>query len=142
MVKLLVTTMERQGARGDDYAWAVDGELAYIPIDVCTNPECGCCRGFTGMASGRATTTALVVDRPDITGSDLAGALADSLERQGWLSGDDTAADRELLSLLLGRVRAAADHFPAGAVLERDGFLVRRRAQVDPFVAPSELAGD
>jgi len=92
--------------------------------------------------SARATTTALVVDRPDLTAGDLVQALGDSLEREGWLSGDDTPVDRELLQRLLGRMRAAADHFPAGAVLERDGYLVRRRAQLDPFVAPSELAGD
>lgn len=138
MVKLLVATLEGQGGRGDDYAGAVDGELVYIPVDACECAACGCTRGFAGMASGEATTTAMVVNRPDLATADLAAALTDSLERQGWLSGGDSAVERELLRWL----RAAADHFPAGAVLERDRHLVRRRAQVDPFVAPSELAGE
>ncbi|MFV0257095.1 MAG: hypothetical protein ACK5PP_01420 [Acidimicrobiales bacterium] len=142
MVKLLVATTEAQGNRSDDYAWAVDGELVYIPDGTCDCEVCGCTSGFAGMASARSSTTALVVDRPDLRPEDLSGALADSLERQGWTPGVDPEVDAELLAHLLARLRAAADHFPPGAVLERRGDIVRRRAQVEPIPLPTPLAGD
>lgn len=141
MVKLLVATTEAQGARSDDYAWAVDGELVYIPDGTCDRDVCGCARGFAGMASARSSTTALVVERPDLRPEDLSGALADSLERQGWTPGLDPEVDTDLVAHLLSRLRAAAAHFPPGAVLERQGDIVRRRAQVEPMPLPAPLAG-
>lgn len=136
MVKLLVATTEAQGHRDNDYAWAVDGELVYIP-DGCDCPNCDCSRGFAGMASARATTTALVVDRPDLAHGDLVGALTDSLTRQSWLTGDPDL-DGELLAYFLERIQTATSHFPAGAVLERTGEFIRRRAQVPPLALPSD----
>jgi hypothetical protein len=142
MVKVLVATIERQGDRVGDYAWAVDGELVYIPSLACDNSECGCSRGFAGMASSRATTTALVVDRHDISANDLSNALSDSLERQGWLSGHWTEDDEDVFRDLFQRVLMAAAHFPAGSIIEREGDWIRRRFQSEPLQAPFGALGE
>lgn len=136
MVKVLVATTERQGDRHDDYAWAVDGELVYVPTDNCDCPGCGCGRGFAGMASSRASTTALVVERNDLAVQDLSNALSDSLERQGRLSGGWSADDEELFRLLFQRLLVSGSHFPVGSVIEREGHLLRRRAQTEPLHVP------
>ncbi len=136
MVKVLVATTEGQGERDDDYAWAVDGELVYIPGVECFNSRCGCSRGFAGMASAKATTTALVVDRADISANDLSNALADSLERQGWLTGHWSEDDEDLFRDLFQRILLAATHFPPGSIIERDGDYVRLRARAEPLHSP------
>jgi len=143
MVKVLVATTEAQGNRGDDYAWAIDGELAYVPVLSCDGDTCGCRRGFVGMASGQAITTALVVDRPDISRTQLATALADSLERQReqrnqrlGIDVNDKAAAKEDFREIFQALLATTDHFAAGSVLERDGQMLRRRAKTEPFPAP------
>ena len=142
MVNVLVATTEGQGDNPGDYAWAVDGELVYIPSLVCDNPGCGCGRGFAGMASNRATTTALVVERNDLSTNDLSNALSDSLERQGWLSGRWSEADEDLFRDLFQRLLMAASHFPAGSILERDGDYIRRRMQTEPMQAPFGTEGE
>jgi len=136
MVNVLVATKERQGDRHDDYSWAIEGELVYVPADACDCPGCGCRRGFAGMASSRATTTALVVERHDLALPDLSNALSDCLERQGWLSGEWTTDDEELFRLLFQRLLVSASHFPIGSIIERDGHLLRRRAQTEPLEVP------
>ena len=169
MVKVLVATTEAQGYRTDDYACAVDGELVYVPVNGChgdsgadvrhwcagheleddTAPsadagaagECQCSRGFTGMASSRATTTALVVERLDLTVQDLWTALSDSLERQGRLSENWTASDGEVFRALFQRMLATASHFPIGSIIERRGDRIRRRAMAEPLTIPSDLIG-
>lgn len=142
MVKVLVATTEAQGDRGDDYAWAVDGELVYVPFDQCDCPGCGCSRGFAGMASARASTTCLVVDRPDLEPMDLFHLLSDSLERQGWVGDMRTDEDDDGLRLVFQRLLAAGAHFPAGSILERDGQILRRRAQAEPLHVPADAAED
>lgn len=92
------------------------------------------------MASSRATTTALVVQRHDLDLHALGRALADSLERQGWIGSVDAAerlgADDALFRSLFQRLLASASHFPAGSVIERDGHVLRRRAQTPPLEVP------
>lgn len=136
MVRILVATTEGQGTRPGDYAWAVEGELVYVPALVCDDPGCGCARGFAGMASGRSTTTALVVERADLSPNDVSNALSDSLERQGWLSGRWSESDEDLFRELYQRMLMAASHFAPGTVLERDGDYIRRRLQTEPMPAP------
>jgi hypothetical protein len=80
---VMVATNETQGALPGDYAFTVEGELVTPVATQCDNPTCGCERGFPGLASSRATTTAMVVDRPWISPGDLVDAVADYLDR-GW----------------------------------------------------------
>ena len=93
---VLVATNESQGAAPDDYACTVEGELVTPIATECSNgDDCGCNRGFPGLASGLATTTAMVVDRPGVTEQDLRDAVYDWLDRGGWIDLlEDTATDR------------------------------------------------
>ncbi|MEZ5165485.1 MAG: hypothetical protein R2695_02975 [Acidimicrobiales bacterium] len=92
-MKVLVATNEGQGTVDGDYSATVDGELVYVQALTCADPACGCDRGFAGMSSSRATTTAKVVERPEMTVDAYRQALADSLTRGGWIRPDDRSAD-------------------------------------------------
>jgi hypothetical protein len=83
---VLIATNELQGTAPGDYAWTVEGELVTPVATECAEGErCGCNRGFPGLASGMATTTAMVVERPGVTEADLRDAVRDWLERGGWI---------------------------------------------------------
>jgi hypothetical protein len=85
-MKVMVATKEMQGVVQGDYCWCVEGELVTgVVVACCDGDRCGCSRGWTGLASSRATTTALVVDRPGVTEADLREAVRDHLERAGWI---------------------------------------------------------
>ncbi|MEM9132831.1 MAG: hypothetical protein AAF962_06260 [Actinomycetota bacterium] len=170
MVKVLVATEEAQGLRHSDTAAAVEGELVYLPFGSCqgaivvpgdggsttgaapvpmpvvcptaaVGESCGCHRAFVGMASSRCTTTALVMERGDLTPDDLWTALTDALERQD--GPDPMASAREFheFRLLFRRTLATAEHFPAGTIIERDGTRVSRRAVTEPVAIPIDLVG-
>lgn len=93
---VLVATNELQGMAEGDYAWTVEGELVTPLATECANGDaCGCRRGFAGLASARATTTAMIVERPGVTEQDLRDAVHDWLDRGGWIDLlEDTAVER------------------------------------------------
>ncbi len=126
---VLEATSERQGDRDDDYNWCTDGELAYCQGTECSNPDCGCDRGWAGFDSHRATTTVRVVDRPDFTVADLAGELATSMSDGGWIQVADPADP--LVAAVVGEIIECANHFGEGAVLERRGGLITVRHDCD-----------
>jgi hypothetical protein len=65
---VLVATRETQGNDDGDYCWTVEGELVTpVTFECCVPESCGCGRGFPGLVSATATTTAMVVDREGIT---------------------------------------------------------------------------
>lgn len=120
-MKVLVATKEEQGAHEGDYCWTMEGELVAVGSLACVESDrCGCSRGFPGLASSRATTTAKVVDRPHITVDDLRGAVRDWLERDGWfdLLDDDAEAD-DLIDSCLADIDRAATTFPLDTVVGR-----------------------
>jgi hypothetical protein len=114
-MKVLVATARTQGERGNDFTWAVDGELVHLGF-VCArdqlNPDggCGCARAFSGLSSRRATTTAEVRDI-DFSAADYVLAVRSGLEAAGWSTDNAEAIAAELLDL-------AAD-YRVGVVLER-----------------------
>lgn len=115
-------TAELQGQRETDYHWAEDGELVYLPALDCGCPDCGCTRGFVGLASRRPTTTAKVVDRPGLTKHDLCVELAQALHAGDWIATPDPAD--ELVDLLATEVIELASQFGRlgpGAIIEREG---------------------
>jgi hypothetical protein len=115
-MRVLTATGQGQGGRDSDFNWCVEGELVMPPQRVCqadrADPDgrCGCGRSFCGLASHKATTTALVRDLPDITREDYFLAIRGSLEDQGWDPTPYWPIARDLLAL--------ADRYPAGTVLE------------------------
>ncbi|MEM9040745.1 MAG: hypothetical protein AAGD33_12685 [Actinomycetota bacterium] len=148
---VLVATPELQGTDPGDYSFTLDGELVTPIVAECSSPtRCGCGRGFPGFASSRATTTAVVVDRPHLTPGLLADAVWAWLERDGWREllaagpahdGDETdgpaddvtdeMVDEMMREIVDEHVEAIADvcaHFPIGTVVERNGTFVSARA--------------
>ncbi|MCV7280032.1 hypothetical protein H7J88_10265 [Mycolicibacterium flavescens] len=114
-MKILVATKLTQGARSSDYNYCVPGELVWVqePCDRGRrNPDggCGCGRGFAGVASHRATTTAEVVE-VDFTRAEMIVAMRTSLADGGWPQ--DWAAG------VVDDNLAIASVFPAGTVIER-----------------------
>jgi hypothetical protein len=93
---VLIATNELQGTTDDDYSFTVEGELVTpLTAECASGDRCGCTRGFPGLASGFATTTALVAERPGVTEDDLRDAVFDWLDRSGWIElFEDTARER------------------------------------------------
>lgn len=126
-MKLLTATTTSQGTRENDYSWTVEGELVGID-EPCgkdrSDPDggCGCGRGFFGMSSHRATTTALVRDLP-LTREDVMLALSGYYESGGYgrLSRSELVAEVDDL-VELGAL------WPDGSVIERRLDVVRLRS--------------
>ena len=128
-MQVLVATSRTQGTDPRDYCWTVEGELVLGgPILECRRADqCGCGRGFPGLASSRATTTATIVDRSELNRELLGLAIEDSLGRQGWLGAlgqdevDQGVEDEvQLIELITGI-------FNVGTVLGRHGTHVFSR---------------
>lgn len=81
-MKVLVATNETRGMFEDDYCWTVEGELVYIQTVACQNPASGCDRGFAGLSSERATTTAMVGELLTILVNITEPAEVDSVVRR------------------------------------------------------------
>lgn len=130
-MRVLVATKELQGTRPDDYTWTVEGELVVAEFTSCADPRCGCTRGFSGLASSRATTTAMVVDLAHIGPSTLRDVIGGYLERAGW---NDLLADAEvdvevdeIIDEHVETIELICAAYPVGTVIERDGLDVRPR---------------
>jgi len=124
-MKVLVATHESQGAHPDDYCATLEGELVTTLGSECCSPDmCGCGRGFPGLASSMATTTAMVADLPHMNPDTLAGAVRDSLERGGWLGYLDPAEQDELVADHLIEIREVCSAFPIGTIVCRSGSRV------------------
>ncbi len=131
-MKVLIATNHTQGLRSDDYHFALAGELVYFPVLDCDCPECSCRRGFAGLASSKASTTALIVDRPDISQADLEIAVVDGLHRQGWLDEGWSEEHEELVDSVLLEIEFVTARYPTNSVIERDGNDIRCRAVLHP----------
>jgi hypothetical protein len=127
IMRMLVATAQTQGARINDYNFCVEGELVWI-APACTSgganadSGCGCGRGFGGLNSHRATTTAMVVERPGLGRADYLEAIRSSLTQQGWPGSlAEEIADSQL---------ALAGRWPPGTVIERRLDEFRPRAMI------------
>ena len=145
---VLVATHELQGLLAHDYCHAVEGELVtpLVAVECSDSERCGCGRGFPGLASSRATTTAMVADRPHLTEEDLRDVLHGWLEREGWsdlfarslaerpdpVFGDDVDAMlAEIVDEHVGAITDVCDTFAVGSVVHRSGDLVTVRGIAD-----------
>jgi len=119
---VLIATKETQGTVDDDYSHTVEGELVTpVAAECCTPDSCGCGRGFPGLASARATTTAMVVDRPELSAVMLRSSVSDSLERGGWLEPDFPDDFAELVDEHVDAITRIGKAFGAGAIVRRNG---------------------
>jgi len=146
---VLVATNELQGTNPDDYSFTVEGELVTPLTAECASGErCGCNRGFPGLASGFATTTAMVAERPGVGEEDLRDAVFDWLDRCGWIAlfeettierweaGDDVIDPGgdidELIESIIDEhvdcIHQICSAYPVGAVVVRRGPLVMTRS--------------
>lgn len=108
------------GSRPEDFAHTIPGEIVYIGT-ICAadlpeqggNGRCGCGRAFSGVASGKATTVAVVADL-ELTMDDLAAMLTDRFTRSGW---KDPA---EMGQGFAEEIVEEAETFPEGTRLRRD----------------------
>lgn len=115
---VLTATASTQGERDNDYHWAIEGELVWLDPPCARdrrNPDggCGCGRGFPGLNSHRATTTAMARDLP-LTRDDVVAARIGYLASAGYgrFTPDDIRAD---VDTVLGAVR----RLTSGDIVER-----------------------
>ena len=123
---VLAATKDTQGESQGDYCHAVEGELVTPIIVECGLPDrCGCGRGFPGLVSALATTTAIVVDRPGVTPAVLRAAVVDSLERGGWSRpsgpGDVDGLLDEVVDEHVTAISGISQAFGERAIVRRDG---------------------
>ena len=123
-MRVLRATKATNGDIAGDYMSGVPGELVYLGLVCATDRDdpdggCGCGRGFSGLSSARATTTAVVADAP-LTGAEVREAYRSGLAQQGWISSRmrETEVD-EFLDEVVGVVTHIAQHFQPGTVLGR-----------------------
>lgn len=123
MLKVLVATQDTQGQRDDDYNWTVEGELVWVQEPCATDLRrmpnaCGCGRGFAGVASHRATSTAKVVES-SLTLTEYIAAIRTTLADGGW---PPSSAE----SIAQGLVTFASE-WEEGSVLQRDVWVFESR---------------
>jgi hypothetical protein len=108
-----------------DYTYCVPGELLWITMVCATDrnyPEkaCGCGRGFGGLTSHRATTTAEVAER-DFPEFGLRLAIRTSLTDQGWLRPDATVLERKkFVDEVIGDIQSIVEPLPVGTIVRRN----------------------
>ena len=79
-MKVLVATAMRQGEVDNDFCNTIEGELVRLPFIECDDgDQCGCTRSFTGLTSHRATTTAVILDEPELDRATYTRLLLDDL---------------------------------------------------------------
>ena len=118
-MRLLVATKRGQGDRPDDYCFAADGEPVTPLLPDCTVPAgCGCRRGFDGLHTDRATTTALVTERNDLSPDGLLALLDAAVARARVVAGGAVvpAATEQF-----EEIERLASSFPVGTIVRRDG---------------------
>jgi len=122
-MKVMVCTKQGQGKRKSDFSWTEEGELAYFGF-TCDGEKldggCGCERSFCGMDSGKAGTTAKIVDSP-MTIAEFIKKRTASDKAAGW---NQKAADIKEECIELLRI---ANVFPVGAVIEKRGDKIQIR---------------
>ena len=144
-MRVLVATNQLQEVNRGDYAHTVEGELVLVEVAECDRPDqCGCGRGWPGMASLKATTTAMIVDHEHLSVDDMRQAITDWLDASGWTDlfrnaseVDEGFTDEfqdvdEMLGAMVDEhlelIAEVCESFPIGTVLERRGTIVQARA--------------
>ena len=127
-MKLLVSTKETQGQRKNDYSWTEDGELLFMGMGLECDGEsvdgrCGCKRGFSGLTTHKATTTAKVVEI-DFTKEEILNRL-EAHFRDDWQMKPDECV--QFAKDCLEDALHVTSIFKVGAVVERRGERIQTR---------------
>lgn len=123
-MRVLRATTATNGDVAGDYMAGTPGELVYLGLVCATDrndPDggCGCGRGFSGLSSARATTTAVVAE-VSLSPADVREAYRSGLTAQGWIDERMSEADvTAFLDEVVGVATAIAQHFRPGTVLGR-----------------------
>jgi hypothetical protein len=120
-MKVLVATHVSQGTEANDYCWTLDGELVTPLVLGCSDEACGCNRGFPGLGSSRATTTAMVADLPHVGPAELEEAVTGFLDRGGWLAPLPQEDRDDLVTAHVSAIRLACVEYAVGTVVGRIG---------------------
>ena len=125
-MKVLVATERGQGTKPDDYSWTTEGEL--VRLDDCPDRYCRC-TGFSGVESHRATSTALVVEREDVTPELLVAIFERNWGAGGWGEYLDNDEIRELAEEDVLTLISHLEDLEPGTVVGRTGWCggVERR---------------
>ncbi len=107
-MRVFVATSQGQGDHDNDFFHGVDGELVRMPFDSCCDPQCGCDRSVSGLASSKASTTFMSVDRPDLDSETYRSLFRDALEDQGWVASGEES--NEIDDLIAWHIDAAAGY--------------------------------
>jgi hypothetical protein len=135
LMKVLIATAKTQGDVPGDYFGALDGELVRpLVLECCSPDDCGCGRGFPGLASSRATTSAVVCELAHMSRSDLTTAVTDSLRREGWLANVDEEIGADMVEQQVALIEEIGERFPTGTVVGRHGEYIYDRARYDESV--------
>jgi len=127
-MKVLVATKKTQGFRKNDFSWTDEGEYLGISMQcdgATADDACGCARAFSGLATHKATTTAIVEDRKGITENTFAGIYRLSMVRAGWVAPGEAApwAHEQARRML-----EIAARYPVGTIVEKRGDSIGVRA--------------
>ncbi|OLF08567.1 DUF7715 family protein [Actinophytocola xanthii] len=126
---VFVATTRTQGRRANDFAHIEGPELVDLAM-TCDrdrgNPDggCGCARAFTGLDSGRGTTTAEVAVR-DLTLVQYRNIFHRRLVAFGFDDDPDLRREAEQAADEMAHIAA---RWPVGAVVERRGDTIAVRA--------------
>ena len=116
---VLVATERGRGTKPDDYSGTSEGEL--VRLDDCPDRSCRC-TGFSGVESHRVTSTALVVDRADLTPEPLADVFERNWADCGYGEYLNPAELRELAIDDVLTLISRLDGLPVGTVVGRTGW--------------------
>lgn len=118
-MKLLVATKETQGVRANDFHGANENEIVVFSFECDTEIDgsCGCCRGMTGVDSGRGTTTFKVI-KSDWTLEDIKTVFLERYKKIG-IEADEAEEMAEESAKDLAEV---ANQFSIGQIIERRGY--------------------
>ena len=117
-MKILVATSETQVDQPGDYSFVPDGQLLARYGTVCDCPDCGCGRGFPGVFTHKATTTAMVAES-DMSEGEWRTAVHTCLHETGWAKGLTAGELAELIDDLVEIDVHSITDLPVGTIVER-----------------------
>lgn len=130
-MKVFVATKDGQGKRANDFSWATEGELVTTAFECdgeAVDGSCGCRRALSGMESRKSTTTFKVIEK-EITPTQYAKAVLESLISGGW--GKDDPETRAWADQTATALQELASHFPLNVFLEKRGDRIQTREKVE-----------